>query len=70
MPAGENWRRQRASSPSTQSSRICNWISSAAASAASTPGSVSAAAARIPTAIIAQVTAFGVTRVGSSRRVR
>ncbi len=69
MPAGENCLRQRAISPSVQSSRICPWISSAAAAAASTPGSVSTPAARMPTAIIAHVTAFGVTRVGSSTRV-
>src|SRR5215207_11686898 len=69
MPAGENCRRQRASSPSTQSSRIWPWMSSAAASAASTPGSVSTAAASSPTAIIAHVTTLGVTRVGTSRCV-
>src|SRR5918999_4098874 len=69
MPAGENCLRQRASSPSTQSSRIWAWISSAAASAGSTPGKVSTAAAASPTPIIAHVTAFGVTRVASSRRV-
>jgi hypothetical protein len=44
-------------------------MSSAATAAASTPGSVSTAAARTPTTIIAHVTVFGLTPVGSSARV-
>ena len=71
MPTGEDFWRQRASSPSEQSSRICTWISSTASSAPHTPGTdASAAAASTPTTIIPHVSAFGVTRVGSTSRVR
>ena len=56
MPAVEYCRRQRAISPSEQSSRIWTWISSTAATAGSTPGSVSTAAAASPATIIAPVT--------------
>ena len=45
-------------------------MSSAARSAPPTPRSVSASAASRPAAIIAQVTAFGVTGVRVSARVR
>src|SRR5918992_2949363 len=62
--------RQRASSPSEQSSRICSWMSRKAATAGHTPGSTSTPAAARPATIINHVTPFGVIRVGSSSRVR
>src|SRR4051795_591752 len=70
MPAGENWRRQRASSPSEQSRSTCRLMSRTAASAVRMPGMASMTAARTPTRIISHVTAFGVSRVGTSRWVR
>ena len=45
-------------------------MSSTAATAGQIPGSVSTAAAAIPTASMAQVIAFGVIRVGITSRVR
>ena len=70
MPAGELTFRQRASSPSEQSSSSWSWISTTAPTAGSSPGSVSSPAAARPVAIISHVTAFGVSRVRASSRVR
>src|SRR4051794_31899116 len=70
MPTGENWRRQRASSPSEQSRSTCRLMSRTAASAVRIPGMASMTAATTPTRIISHVTAFGVSRVGTSRCVR
>ena len=70
MPAGEETPRQRASSPSEQSSRSWHWISATTTTGGHQPGSVSTAAAASPTAIISHVTPLGVIRVGISSRVR
>src|SRR3954469_20943405 len=70
MPTGENCRRQRATSPSEQSSRIWSWISTTAPAAATTLSIAIRAAASPPTTTIPHVIAFGVTRVGRSARVR
>src|SRR3954447_14430632 len=70
MPAGEDWPRTRASSPSEQSSSSWSWIRSAAPSAVHTPPRLSSAAAASPTTLIRPVTAFGEIRVGSNPRVR
>src|SRR3954453_10684267 len=70
MPTGDETPRQRASSPSEQSSRICSWIRSTAKSGPQSPGRVSAAAASTPTTSISHVIALGVIRVGTTARVR
>src|SRR5215213_6515167 len=70
MPAGEETPRQRASSPSEQSSSSWHWISTTTTTGGHQPGSVSTAAAARPTAIISHVTPLGVSCVGISSRVR
>src|SRR3954449_1066867 len=62
--------RQRATSPSEQSSSSWRWISAKATTAQPSPGSVSAPAANTPAAIISQVTPLGVIGVRISSRVR
>src|SRR5918997_3472183 len=62
--------RQRATSPSEQSSRSWTWISTTAPIAGASPGSVSTPAAATPTRIISQVMPFGEIPVGRSSRVQ
>src|SRR5215212_8503563 len=58
MPLTDDWPRQRATSPSEQSSRIWSWIRANAPAAAATPPIARTAAAASPAATNSQVTAF------------
>src|SRR3954470_8032559 len=70
MPTGDDIPRQRATSPSEQSSSSWSWISSTAPIAGSRPGTESTPAAATPTRIISAVTVFGLSPARSSHRVR
>ena len=69
MPAVEYRRRQRAISPSEQSSSIWSWISATAPAAGTTPGRLTRNAAARPATSVAQVTAVALIRVGRIARV-
>src|SRR3954463_7496993 len=70
MPTGEDIPRQRATSPSEQSSSSWSWISSTAPIAGSRPGTESTPAEATPTRIITAGPGFGLSPARSSHRVR
>ena len=70
-PAGENVRRQRATSPSEQSHSICSWPRNAASTAPEQARQQQRrAAAAAPVTIMITVTAFADSDVASSALVR